>query len=472
MIFNSLAFVYFFIIVTTLFFLTPHKLRWALLLAASCVFYMYFVPVYILILGFTIGIDYFAGLFIAKNSGRQRKTWLILSLIANIGVLAFFKYFNFLNSNITSLLGLIDYKNPIPYLNILLPIGLSFHTFQAMSYTIEVYRGNIEPEKHFGIYALYVMFYPQLVAGPIERPQNILHQFHEEKFFDYDRITEGLKIMAWGFIKKLVVADRLSLYVNAVYGNAEHHSGGTLIIATFFFIIQIYCDFSGYSDIAIGAAKIMGYNLMINFKRPFFSRNIQEVWQRWHISLTTWFRDYLYFPLGGSRKGPAIQIRNLIIVFAISGLWHGAGWTFIIWGLLNGVVLALEQVFSPILKFVNKGLGFAKNFVRTIFTLSLFVLMGIFFRSQNLDQASYIFKSIIHLKPGRLFLGEPPITFAYYVLALLVLFGVEYFEEYHPKIKLVRNTNVVVRYSTYLALIVLLIVTGVFNGADFIYFQF
>jgi alginate O-acetyltransferase complex protein AlgI len=472
MIFNSLAFVYFFIIVTTLFFFTPQKLRWALLLAASCVFYMYFIPVYILILAFTIGIDYCAGLFIAKNSGRKRKTWLILSLIANIGVLAFFKYFNFLNSNLTALLGLIDYKNPVPYLNILLPIGLSFHTFQAMSYTIEVYRGNQQPEKHFGVYALYVMFYPQLVAGPIERPQNILHQFHEEKFFDYDRITEGLKIMLWGFVKKLVVADRLALYVNAVYGNAEHHSGITLIVATFFFIVQIYCDFSGYSDIAIGAAKVMGYNLMINFKRPFFSRNIQEVWQRWHISLTTWFRDYLYFPLGGSRKGIDITIRNLLIVFAISGLWHGAGWTFIIWGLLNGVVLALEQVFNPVLKTINKALGLTKNFVRTVFTVALFVLMGIFFRSQTLDQAVYIFKSIIHLKPGRLFLGEPPITFAYYILALIVLFATEYFEEYHPKIKLVGNNNAVIRYSGYLLVIVLLIITGVFNGADFIYFQF
>jgi len=472
MIFNSLTFVYFFIIVTTLFFFTPQKLRWALLLAASCVFYMYFVPVYILILGFTIGIDYFAGLFIANSSGRKRKAWLVCSLIANIGVLAFFKYFNFLNSNLTALLGLFDYKNPIPLLNILLPIGLSFHTFQAMSYTIEVYRGVQQPEKHFGIYALYVMFYPQLVAGPIERPQNILHQFHEEKFFDYDRITDGLKIMLWGFVKKLIVADRLALYVNVVYGNAEHHSGVTLITATFFFIVQIYCDFSGYSDIAIGAAKVMGYNLMINFKRPFFSRNIQEVWQRWHISLTTWFRDYLYFPLGGSRRGVPILIRNLFIVFVVSGLWHGAGWTFIIWGLLNGMVLAVEQILSPVLRLINKGLGFTKNFVRTVFTVALFVLMGIFFRSQNLDQAKYVFTSITHLKPGRLFLGEPPITFAYYVLALLLLFGVEYFQEYHPNINLVRNNNPVIRYSGYLAIIVLLIITGVFSGADFIYFQF
>lgn len=472
MIFNSLAFVYFFVIVTTLFFALPHRARWAVLLVASCIFYMYFVPVYILILGFTIVIDYFAGLLIAKRSGRARKTWLICSLIANVGVLAFFKYFNFLNANLTALLGWVHLQNPVPFLHILLPIGLSFHTFQAMSYTIEVYRGNQQPERHFGIYALYVMFYPQLVAGPIERPQNILHQFHEEKLFDYDRITEGLKVMLWGFVKKLVVADRLALYVNAVYANAESHSGPTLIVATFFFIVQIYCDFSGYSDIAIGAAKVMGYNLMINFKRPFFSRNIQEVWLRWHISLTTWFRDYLYFPLGGSRRGLAIQVRNMLIVFAVSGLWHGAGWTFIIWGLLNGVVLALEQVFSPVIKLTNRLLGFTKNFFRTVFTLSLFVLMGIFFRSQNLEQARYIFRSIIHLKPGRLFLGEPPVTFAYYLLALLVLFGAEYMEEYHPQVKLLRNKYAAIRYPAYLAIAVLLIVAGVFSGADFIYFQF
>jgi alginate O-acetyltransferase complex protein AlgI len=472
MVFDSLTFVCFFIVVTTLFFLTPHKLRWALLLAASCVFYMYFVPVFILILGFTIGVDYVAGLLIAKNSGRKRKAWLICSLVANIGVLAFFKYFNFLNSNLTALLGFFHYKNPIPYSDILLPIGLSFHTFQAMSYTIEVYRGTQKPEKHFGIYALYVMFYPQLVAGPIERPQNILHQFHEDKFFDFDRVTEGLKIMLWGFVKKLVVADRLAVYVNAVYGNAENHSGITLIIATFFFIVQIYCDFSGYSDIAIGAAKVMGYDLMTNFRRPFFSKNIREVWQRWHISLTSWFRDYLYIPLGGSRRGLAIQVRNLLIVFALSGLWHGAGWTFIIWGLLNGMVLALEQLLSPIIKFINRILGFSKNFFRTIFTLSIFVLMGIFFRSQNLQQAFYIFHSIIYLKPGQLFLGEPPITFFNYVLALAVLFVVEYFQEYHPGIKVIRNTNVVIRFSGYIIIIILLIATGVFGGANFIYFQF
>lgn len=351
MVFNSLAFVAFFVVVTTLFFVLPHKYRWALLLAASCYFYMYFLPVYILILGFTIVVDYFAGIYIAKSEGKRRKMFLVFSLIANIGVLAFFKYYNFLNSNITSLFGDFGYKNPIPYLQILLPVGLSFHTFQAMSYTIEVYRGHQAPEKHFGIYALYVMFYPQLVAGPIERPQNILHQFHEVKYFEYDRVVSGLRLMLWGFIKKLVVADRLAIYVDAVYNNATHHSASSLALASLFFGIQIYCDFSGYSDIAIGAAKVMGYNLMTNFRRPLWSsKSAQEVWQRWHISLTTWFRDYLYFPLGGTRKGTLMTLRNVFFVFAISGLWHGANWTFVLWGVFNAVVLILERIFNPLLR--------------------------------------------------------------------------------------------------------------------------
>src|SRR5215216_4102309 len=234
MVFNSLVFIVFFIIVTALFFILPHKFRWALLLTASCYFYMYFLPIYILILGFTIVVDYFAGFYIAKNEGKRRKLYLILSLIANIGVLAFFKYYNFLNNNITALLGDFGYKNPIPYLNILLPLGLSFHTFQAMSYTIEVYRGHQNPETHFGIYALYVMFYPQLVAGPIERPQNLLHQFHEKKYFDYERVVDGLRTMLWGFIKKLVIADRLAIYVDAVFNNAHYHSSTSMAIASMF----------------------------------------------------------------------------------------------------------------------------------------------------------------------------------------------------------------------------------------------
>lgn len=472
MVFNSLIFAAFFVVVTILYFVLPHKYRWGLLLAASCYFYMYFLPIYILILGFTIVVDYFAGIYIGKAEGKNRKKWLTLSLIANISVLAFFKYYNFLNKSLTDFLGIFDYYNHIPFLKILLPVGLSFHTFQAMSYTIEVYRGHQKPERHFGIYALYVMFYPQLVAGPIERPQNLLHQFHEKKHFNYDRVVSGLKLMLWGLIKKLVVADRLSIYIDAVYGNYQFHSGITMIMATFFFMFQIYCDFSGYSDIAIGAARVMGFNLMTNFRRPFFSKSIREVWQRWHISLTTWFRDYLYFPLGGSRKGKLKLARNIFIVFAVSGLWHGAAWTFVIWGVLNGFLLVGEQILDPVLKKIHILLGPLKNIVRVFFTLLMFVGIAVFFRAPDVSQAFTMLGDMITLKPGHIFKGEPPVNFGYYIFAIAFLVGVEFFEEYYPKVKVINNENVVIRYTGYVVLLTILLMVGVFNGGQFIYFQF
>jgi D-alanyl-lipoteichoic acid acyltransferase DltB (MBOAT superfamily) len=434
---------------------------------------MYFIPIYILILGFTIVVDYFAGIYIAKSRGRRRRMFLVFSLIANIGVLALFKYYNFLNDNITVLLGDFGYKNPIPYLSILLPIGLSFHTFQAMSYTIEVYRGHQKVEKHFGIYALYVMFYPQLVSGPIERPQNILHQFHEKKYFEYERVVDGLRLILWGFIKKLVIADRLATYVDAVFNNVQYHSGISMLLASIFFGFQIYCDFSGYSEIAIGAAKVMGYDLMTNFRRPVLnSKSMRELWQRWHISLSSWFRDYLYFPLGGSRKGQWITIRNVIIVFLLSGLWHGANWTFVIWGMLNGLLISLETLLNPVLRKIHKVLGSTANFFRCITIFFLFTLTFIFFRAANFTDASYMVKSIFTLKPGGIYKGEPPTAFGYSIFALVFLILVEHVQEYYPNLKIIRNNNVIVRYTGYVLLLLLLLSIGVFNGGQFIYFQF
>lgn len=441
---------------------------------------MYFLPVYILILGFTIVVDYFAGIYIAQSEGRRRKMFLIASLIANIGVLAFFKYYNFLNYNISQLFGSFGYKDPIPHLDILLPVGLSFHTFQAMSYTIEVYRGHQKPEKHFGIYSLYVMFYPQLVAGPIERPQHMLHQFHEKKQFDYDRVVQGLRIMLWGFFKKLVVADRLAIYVDAVYNNAHFHSGISMWMATWFFGFQIYCDFSGYSDIAIGAAKVMGYDLMTNFKRPLFnSKSIQEFWQRWHISLMTWFRDYLYASLMGKnrkrhskKKTAYLRHVNILIVFMVSGLWHGASYNFIIWGLYSGLLLVIETYLSPFLKKIHKLLGKTANFFR-VFAVFFFANTSlVFFRGATFDDAIYMMKSMFTFKPGSIYKGEPPTVFGYTVFATVFLFLVEQVQEHYPKVKLLNNSNVVIRYSTYFVLIMLLLMVGVFNGGQFIYFQF
>jgi alginate O-acetyltransferase complex protein AlgI len=388
MLFNSFHFLLFFPVVTIIYFLLAHPWRWIWLLAASCYFYMAFVPVYILILGFTIVIDYFAGIYIERSEGKNRKWLLAISLVANIGILMFFKYFNFINENWSLLLDKMGYTNLVPFLAILLPIGLSFHTFQAMSYTIEVYRGNQKAERHFGIYALYVMFYPQLVAGPIERPQNLLHQFYEKYSFDYSRVVAGLRLMLWGFFIKIVIADTLASAVDVVYNNPQHYSGIPLILSTVFFSFQIYCDFAGYSLIAIGTAKVMGFDLMKNFDSPYFSQNISEFWRRWHISLSTWFKDYLYIPLGGSRVSIPRWYLNLALIFLISGIWHGAKWTFVIWGALHGIYSILYIAFIPKAKAEDSPVIFKIVGILTVFIAVS--LAWVFFRAANVQDAWYI----------------------------------------------------------------------------------
>ncbi|MEP7108278.1 MAG: MBOAT family O-acyltransferase [Ferruginibacter sp.] len=476
MLFNSIEFVFFFILVTVAYFILPQRFRWFLLLAASCYFYMAFVPIYILILGFTIVIDYFAGILIENEQGNRRKLYLVMSLIANIGVLAVFKYYNFLNQNLTALLGSFSANNPIPFLKILLPIGLSFHTFQAMSYTIEVYRGNQKAERHFGIYSLYVMFYPQLVAGPIERPQNLLHQFREKFDFDYGRVVEGLKLILWGLFKKIVIADRLAIYVNAVFNNVDHHNGTTLILATFFFAFQIYCDFSGYSEIAIGAARVMGFNLMTNFNRPYFSRNISEFWKRWHISLSTWFKDYLYISLGGSKVSIPRWYFNLFFVFLVSGLWHGANWTFIIWGAINGFYLIFAIITQSLRSNFDKITGLSRlpklNYaIQILLTFMLTSFAWIFFRANNLPDAVLIIKKIFTQR-GPLFF-EAPSMLIFPFLGILMLLVVEIKKEYYNhKFSLFNNDKWIVRHLSYAILVILILLMGVFDGGQFIYFQF
>jgi D-alanyl-lipoteichoic acid acyltransferase DltB (MBOAT superfamily) len=436
---------------------------------------MAFVPLYILILGFTIVVDYFAGIYIENAVGKRRKILLICSLVANIGILAIFKYYNFINDNISILATNLELSNNIPYLNILLPIGLSFHTFQAMSYTIEVYRGKQKAEKHFGIYSLYVMFYPQLVAGPIERPQNILPQLHAKHEFNYANLSAGLKQMAWGFFKKLVVADRLSIYVDTVYPNPELHNGTTVVISSLFFAIQIYCDFSGYSDIAIGCAKTMGFDLMTNFKRPYFAKSISDFWSRWHISLSTWFRDYLYIPLGGNRVKISRRFLNLFIVFILSGLWHGASYNFIIWGVLHGVYQIIGLAIKPYLAKLETHFSsfFLQiwNFLKGTMVLSIVTFAWIFFRADNLTNA---FTLISNLKSfGKMpFLGSGINQFGHCILAIILLFSIEYMMEFKPNFKLINNSKPVIRWASIMALLFIILVFGVFNGGQFIYFQF
>ena len=471
MLFNSIEFLFFFSIVTILFFLLPHKFRWCLLLVASCFFYMFFRPIYILILFFTIIIDYYAGIFIEKQSDeKKRRQFLIMSIVANLGVLVIFKYSNFMNDNITGLASYLGYNIKIPYLSILLPIGLSFHTFQAMSYTIEIYRGEQKSEKHFGIYALYVMFFPQLVAGPIERPQNMLHQFHEKKYFNYDNVVNGLNLMAYGMFKKVVIADRLSEYVNEIYGNASHYSTLPIIIATIFFTIQLYCDFSGYSDIAIGVGKIMGFSLMTNFDRPFTAKSITEFWRRWHISLTTWFRDYLFTPLVFSHKGWGnfALIYATFVTFTLCGLWHGAKWTFVILGIIQAVALSYELLTTSYRKTLSNIVPtFIYNFVCTFITFSFMCFSFIFFRAENLEQAKLIIYKILHFNP---IINIPEITTKLGTLNLMMCFFVIvllFISYLFPK-------NMEVRFKTlfFISITILTLLIGTNGKTTFIYFQF
>ena len=478
MLFNSLEFLLFFVIVTSIFFMLPHKYRWFHLLAASCYFYMFFVPVYILILFGTIIIDYFAGIWIEQSSGLLRKRLLVLSLISNIGVLAFFKYYNFFLDNINVLSGNSDGHSILPYLSILLPIGLSFHTFQAMSYTIEVYRGKQKAERHFGIYALYVMFYPQLVAGPIERPQNMLHQFHEKKYFNADNFYIGFKLILWGMFKKVVIADRLAILVNQVYDSPHDHSPAMLFIASVFFAIQIYCDFSGYSGIALGTARVMGFNLMKNFDMPYQSRSISEFWKRWHISLSTWFKDYLYISLGGNRVSVPRWWFNLFFVFLVSGFWHGANWTFVIWGALHGFYLVFGIITGRMqqklvtLTGINKFPRLHQAF-QVIFIFFLATFAWIFFRAASVNDAFYIIGSFFNSDWGTL---QDEMIFSKFSMALsfiLIIFLL--FAEYKFVDRLI-ETSVNEKYQSNLvfgiSILSLIFLLGVFQKMSFIYFQF
>lgn len=481
MLFNSFQFLVFFIVVTSLYFALPYKNRWFLLLVASCYFYMAFVPIYILILAFTIVIDYYAGIFIENAHGKKRKLWLIISLIANIGVLAIFKYYNFLNDNLAFLMHGFGLKDPIPYLNILLPVGLSFHTFQAMSYTIEVYRGHQNAERHFGIYALYVMFYPQLVAGPIERPQNLLHQFREKYDFDYDRVTSGLRLMLWGLFKKVVIADRLAIIVDTVYNNPQAHLTSSLIIATVFFAFQIFCDFSGYSDMAIGAAKVMGFKLMNNFNRPYHAKSVSEFWTRWHISLSTWFKDYLYIPLGGNRVTIPRWYLNIFIVFLVSGLWHGANWTFVIWGALHGFYIIFGRLTESYRQKLSKRLWLHKiPLFASLTTFFLVAIAWIFFRADNLSIAIYI---VTHIFTGfpemlqNLFGGKQIFEYLgtnklWPIVLIVFLESVNYLQDKRQLTTKFLKLPMALRWSVYFLLVMVILLTGVFDDRQFIYFQF
>ncbi|MCD4735163.1 MAG: MBOAT family protein [Bacteroidales bacterium] len=422
---------------------------------------------YVLLILFTTSISYFATIGIGRSNNRiTRKAYLIISITASLGVLFFYKYFNFFGENLNQLFNIFKVSSSVPYFELLLPVGISFYTFQTLSYTIDVYFKKKDVEYHFGYYALYVSFFPQLVAGPIERSTRLLPQLRKTNHFDINNFVVGLKWIISGYFMKLVVADRLSLYVDAVYNNVDNHSGTSFIVATVLFAFQIYCDFAGYSSIAIGSARIMGYELMLNFKRPYFAQSIGEFWKRWHISLSTWFRDYFYIPLGGNRVVKGRWFVNILLTFIVSGFWHGANWTFIIWGTLHGVYLILENILKP----VNK--KFEGNFIPLIRIAIVFFLVNfawIFFRANSISDAFYIVSNLFDLQRP-LFVDSS--TFFYAILGLILLFVHDFIEERYPNFGLYGKNATIPVGLYYSSLTVIIFLIGVFNGGQFIYFQF
>jgi D-alanyl-lipoteichoic acid acyltransferase DltB (MBOAT superfamily) len=481
MLFNSLEYLLFLPAVVFANFLLPPRLRWILLLLASYLFYACWKAEYLVLIIASTLVDYVAALRmpVAATPGRRR-AWLGISLAANLGLLFTFKYFNFFNESIRILVTSIGLPYEIPSLDVLLPVGISFYTFQTLSYTVDVYRGQREPERHLGRFALYVAFFPQLVAGPIERSTRLLPQLWRETRFDWERTLRGIQLILWGLFKKLVVADRLAVYVDAVYRSPEEVSGAPLLIATYFFAFQIYCDFSGYSDIAIGSASILGYDLMENFRRPYFSRSIAEFWRRWHISLSSWFRDYVYLPLGGNRVAPRRWQANLMIVFLVSGLWHGASWTFVAWGALHGGYLVLSVATRDIRARLADVTGLLRHprlmAAVQIFTTFHLVLLGwVFFRARSLGDAVYVLRQMrpwqgwsldgitVGLREFELILGVLSIAFLLFFDALHRGGSSREILPRRPTWK---------RWLAFYSLLFGILVLGRFSSEEFIYFQF
>lgn len=546
MLFNSLSFALFFLLLTGVHFALPHRFRWILMLVASYYFYICWSPGYILLILTSTLITWYCGLKIdsiaatttpsrdteelagatperraAERGGPHnmesdseikrtdnrikrtdnRRVFLLVSLIANLGALFFFKYYNFFTASIFEISARFNLfqGHDAPLIHLMMPVGISFYTFQIVSYTVDIYKGRIPAEKHLGIFALYVVFWPRLVAGPIERAGRLIPQFREESSFDYKTATDGLRLVLWGMVKKVVIADNLAIYVNQVFDHCEDYTGIPLIIASILFTIQIYCDFSGYSDMAIGTARVMGYELTENFRHPYFALSLREFWQRWHISLSTWFRDYLYIPMGGNRVKRWRFHYNLFITFLVSGLWHGANWTFVIWGGLHGLYLILENVSEEFLrKFgsslfnrgdatssVNRASGSTSSGdtisgsvlykgVRIAITLFLVNYAWIFFRANSVSDAFYI--------TGNMFMtggknpAAPVVEPSAFILSVAMVLFLVFVEIREQRVRIehyVASLPFPARWSIYTLGLWAVVISTIFGvKQEFIYFQF
>ena len=501
MLFNSIEFLLFFPTVVLAYYLMPGKLRLYWLLVTSYVFYMGWNPTYALLLLFSTGVTFVSGLLIggAKKRAAQlaeegrkslpwAKIWVGASFTINLAILFFYKYFDFAVENLNAVLGLFGREAVKPAFDVLLPVGISFYIFQALSYTADVYRGDVRVEKNFFKYATFVSFFPQLVAGPIERSSHLLMQFDEEKPLKMDNIRDGLLLMVWGFFQKIVVADRAAILVNQVFNYSSYYSGFEVVIAMLLFAVQIYGDFAGYSNIAIGAAQVMGFDLMDNFRRPYFATSVGDFWRRWHISLSTWFRDYLYIPLGGNRKGKVRQYINLMIVFLCSGLWHGANWTYIIWGGLNGIYQVIGRVTKPwrtrlMVRIGMKTESFSHRVLQSLITFVLIDIAWVFFRANTLGDAMHILGSVFHFNPwvlvdgSLLNMGYDQTEWVVVLLGIAVLLVVGLLQESGLRLRQgLAKQEMWFRWVIYLLALGAVLLFGIygpgFDAAAFIYFQF
>ena len=479
MLFNSLDFAIFLPVVFLLYWFIADKnlkLQNFLIVVSSYVFYGWWDWRFLSLILFSTLVDYSVGVGLSKHDNiTKRRALLWISIIVNLGFLGLFKYYNFFLYNFVGAFSFFGIEINANSLNIILPVGISFYTFQTLSYTIDVYKRKLESTKNFIAFAAFVSFFPQLVAGPIERATNLLPQFYKNRTFDYKKAIDGLRQILWGLFKKIVIADNSAQIANEIFNNSGNYPGSTLVLGALFFAFQIYCDFSGYSDIAIGTSRLFGFDLKQNFSFPYFSRDIAEFWRRWHISLSTWFRDYLYIPLGGSRGGNLMKVRNTFIIFIVSGFWHGANWTFIIWGVLNAVyflplLLLKKNRINTSIVAKGSGLPTLKEFFQIVFTFSLTVFAWIFFRAENIGHAwSYL--STIFSKS----LFTIPHIFGMKIIMLLIiiLVFVEWLgrESNFAIEHLFNRFNRIVRWGFYLFIIVLIVLFKIDNQ-QFIYFQF
>ncbi len=502
MIFNSLQFLIFFPLVTLLYFAFPQRVRWMWLLVASYYFYMCWNPRYAVLIAASTVITFLSGILIDRENRvadegkrkRRKKLWVALSFLLNLAILFFFKYWGFFSDNIVALGGLAGVSIELPKFDVLLPVGISFYTFQALSYTMDVYRGEIYAERNLFKYALFVSFFPQLVAGPIERSKNLLVQVNEPHSFDPDRVRDGLLLMLWGFFQKVVVADRIGALVDHVYNHWNEVAGISIVVATVLFAVQIYCDFGGYSDIAIGAAQVLGFSLMKNFNQPYLSKSCGEFWHRWHISLSSWFRDYLYIPLGGNRKGKWRKYFNNLTTFAVSGLWHGAQWSYVAWGGLNGLYQVVGDILKPVRLKVLSALHINResriwSALRMVLTFCLIDFAWLFFRAPSfLTGVAMIRRAVTCLWPDSLFtvgvdgslglytLGLDIADFWLAMACILILAAADIIKEKRPIRPYITRLPLAPRWIVYFVCLYAILIFGAygpgFDAAAFIYFQF